>query len=75
MSFLMRLNDTYASVRGQILLMDPIPSLSKVFSLLLQDEKKRKVGAVKKILTDTVAALGAKNGSAKNHNKSKSGKP
>jgi len=39
MSFLMCLNDTYATVKGQILLMDPIPSLSKVFSLLLQDEK------------------------------------
>nr|XP_023890238.1 ent-kaurene oxidase, chloroplastic-like [Quercus suber] len=40
MSFLMGLNDTYSAVRGQILLMDLIPSLSKVFSLLLQDEKK-----------------------------------
>ena len=44
MSLLMGLNDTYASVRGQFLLMDPIPSLSKVFSLLLQDEKQRKLG-------------------------------
>ena len=41
LSFLMGLNDTYATVRDQILLMDPIPSLSKVFSLLLQDEKQR----------------------------------
>ena len=43
MSFLMGLNDTYTAVSGQILLMDPIPSLSKVFSLLVQDEKQRKV--------------------------------
>ena len=33
MSFLMDLNDTYVAVRRQILLMDPIYSLSKVFSL------------------------------------------
>ena len=41
MSFLMGLNDTYSAVRGQILLMDPIPPLSVVFSLLLQDERQR----------------------------------
>ena len=41
MSFLMGLNDTYTIVRGQILLVDPIPSLSKVFSLLNQDDKQR----------------------------------
>lgn len=39
MSFLMGLNETYTTVKGQILLMDPIPSLGKVFSFLLQDEK------------------------------------
>ncbi|XP_075645490.1 uncharacterized protein LOC142616547 [Castanea sativa] len=49
MSFLMGLNETYAAVRGQILLMDPVPPLSKVFSLILQDEKQRKVGAAKKM--------------------------
>ena len=43
MSFLMGLNDTYTAVSGQIMLMDPIPSLSKVFSLLVQDEKQRKL--------------------------------
>ena len=36
MSFLIGLNDTYATVREQILLMDPIPSLTKVFSHLVQ---------------------------------------
>ena len=35
MSFLMGLNETYTAIRGQILLMDPISPLSKVFSLLL----------------------------------------
>jgi len=79
MSFLMELNETYAVVRGQILLMDPIPPLSKVFSLLLQDEKQRKVGAGKKVLTETAVALTAlgpkSGGNAKNFNKLRIGRP
>ena len=39
----MGLNDTYAAVKGQILLMDPIPSLTKVFSHLVQMRSKRKL--------------------------------
>ena len=77
MSFLIGLNDTYSTVRGQILLMDLIPPSSKVFSLLLQDEKQRKVRAGKKIRVDTttvLAALGNKN-NAKNFNKNKPGRP
>ena len=77
MSFLMGLNDTYSAVRGQILLINPIPPLSKVFSLLLQDEKQRKVGASKKFQVDTVevlAALGNKN-NENNFNKNKVGRP
>lgn len=40
MSFLMDLNDTYSHIRGQILLMDPLPPLNKVFSLLTQEERQ-----------------------------------
>ncbi|KAL4627860.1 hypothetical protein ACB092_05G196000 [Castanea dentata] len=78
LSFLMGLNETYVAVRGQILLMDLVPPLRKVFSLLLQDEKQGKVGAGKKALVDgaaTLAALGAKPGNAKNYTKSKTGRP
>ena len=73
MSFLMGLNDTHAAVRGQILLMDPIPALSKVFSLLLQDEKQRKV---RKNFNAESLALVVKNGgsSAKGFTKGKSGR-
>ena len=77
MSFLIGLNDTYSVVRSQILLMDPILPLSKVFSLLLQDEKQRKVGASKKFQVDTIVvlvALGNKN-NAKNFNKNKARRP
>ena len=44
MQLLMGLNDSFSHIRGQILLMDPIPSVDKVYSLLIQDEKQRLVG-------------------------------
>jgi len=74
MSFLMGLNDTYAAVRGQILLMDPIPSLTKVFSHLVQDEKQKKINAGKKLQVDS-AALTTKNNPTKRSTKGKSGRP
>ena len=54
--------------------MDPIPSLSKAFSLLLQDEKQRKVG---KSLNTEASALAVKNSGsfAKGSNKAESGRP
>jgi len=41
--FLMGLNETYSNVRDQILLMDPIPQVSKVFSLIQQQEKQHQM--------------------------------
>ena len=39
----MGLTDSFSQVRTKVLLMDPIPSLSKVYSLLIQDETQRSV--------------------------------
>ena len=36
----MDLNETYTIMRGQILLMNPIPPIGKVFSLVLQEEQQ-----------------------------------
>ena len=44
MQFLMGLNESYAQNRGQILMMEPLPSLSKVFSLIIQEERQRSIG-------------------------------
>lgn len=41
LQFLMGLNDSYSSARGQILMMSPLPSLSQAFSLVKQDEKQK----------------------------------
>ena len=42
--FLMVLNDSYGTLIGKILLIEPFPPLSKVCSLVLQEEKKRNIG-------------------------------
>ena len=41
--FLMGLNDSYAQTRGQILMMEPLSPLSKVFSLVIQEEGQRSI--------------------------------
>ncbi|KAF8391693.1 hypothetical protein HHK36_024002 [Tetracentron sinense] len=43
LQFLIGLNDTYSAIRGQILLMDPLPSLNKTYSLVLQEERQREI--------------------------------
>lgn len=45
MQFLMGLNDSYNTVRGQILLMNPLPSVCKAYSLITQEEKQREIGS------------------------------
>ncbi|XP_072950413.1 uncharacterized protein [Typha angustifolia] len=46
MSFLMGLNDSFSQVRGQLLLMDPIPPINKVFALISQEEQQRNVNVL-----------------------------
>jgi hypothetical protein len=41
--FLMGLNDSFSSIRAQILLTDPLPTLHKVFSLIIQEERQREI--------------------------------
>lgn len=41
----MGLNESYSSIRGQILSMEPIPSVTKAFSIVIQEEKQQEVGS------------------------------
>lgn len=41
LKFLMGLNDSFTATRGQILMMDPKPTLSRVFNLVSQEERQR----------------------------------
>jgi hypothetical protein len=41
--FLMGLNESFTAIRGQILLMEPLPSINKVFSMITQEEKQQEI--------------------------------
>lgn len=41
--FFMELNDSYDHVKNQIMMMDPLPSVDKVFSMLVTTERQRSV--------------------------------
>lgn len=55
MKFLVGLNDSYALVRSQLLLVVPLPSITKVFSLLLQEQSQRQL--TNSVSTETRALL------------------
>ena len=44
--FLYGLNDEYASVHSQILVMDPFPPLTKVYSMVEQHERQNRLGFI-----------------------------
>jgi len=44
MQLLMGLNESFSQARGQVLLMDLLPPLQKVYSLLIQEERQRSIG-------------------------------
>ncbi|KAL5756449.1 hypothetical protein ACOSP7_020879 [Xanthoceras sorbifolium] len=56
--FLMGLNEIYFVVRGQIMLMHPLPTVKKVYSLLCEEEKQRGLIEIKGI--DLVPAMSIK---------------
>ena len=55
--FLMGLNESYSHVRGQILLMDPLPSINKVFSLIIQEERQRMISSPSPSFNQNTTAL------------------
>nr|GEW91872.1 reverse transcriptase, RNA-dependent DNA polymerase, Gag-polypeptide of LTR copia-type [Tanacetum cinerariifolium] len=44
--FLMGLDECYSNIRGQILLMQPLPTASKAYTMVRQEEKQREVNVV-----------------------------
>lgn len=42
----MGLNDAYAAIRSHFLSLDPFPPLSKIFSLVIQEERQKGIGVV-----------------------------
>ena len=57
MTFLTDLNDSFFQVRGQLLLMDPLPAINKVFSLISQAERQRKIGSQLSLNNDSTTNM------------------
>ena len=55
--FLMGLNESYSHIRGQILLIDPLPSINKVFSLIIQEERQRMISSSSVSFNQNTTAL------------------
>ena len=55
--FLMGLNESFSHIRGQILLMDPLPSINKVFSLVIQEERQRLISSSSLSFNSNTTAL------------------
>ncbi|KAF8411394.1 hypothetical protein HHK36_003943 [Tetracentron sinense] len=55
--FLMGLNESFSHIRGQILLIDPLPPMNKVFSLVLQEERQRTISVSSTSFNQNTTAL------------------
>ena len=56
MTFLMTLNESYSHIRAQILLIDPLPPINKVFSLIIQEDRQRSIGSSPSLESITLLA-------------------
>lgn len=43
MQFFISLNESYAQNRTRILIMDPLPPITKVFALVIQEERQQTI--------------------------------
>ncbi|XP_010323516.1 uncharacterized protein [Solanum lycopersicum] len=53
--FRMGLNEIYTLIRGSILMMNPLPAMEQVFSLLVQDERQRETNPSNHLTLDSTA--------------------
>ncbi|KAG2684940.1 hypothetical protein I3760_10G099900 [Carya illinoinensis] len=75
MKFLVGLHDSYSALRSQLLLQSPLPSMSKVFSLLLQEESQRSLSNTIGISLDSHAMFATQSQRQHSLNVSKFQKP
>jgi hypothetical protein len=60
METISNINDSYAHIRGQILLIDPLPAVNKVFFVVLQEERQVSI-SINPPSHETVAMLARTN--------------
>lgn len=51
----MGINDSYKIIRGQILMMKPLPSLSITYSLIIQEERQGNINIPLSLSSDAIA--------------------
>jgi len=56
----MGLNDTFTSVRGNILIMKPLPSTAQAYSIILHEESQREVHSKNYLTTDSSGFMTSK---------------
>ncbi|XP_060673809.1 uncharacterized protein LOC132803959 [Ziziphus jujuba] len=61
LQFPMGLNESFSAVRAQILMLDPLPPIAKVFNLVIQEERQRTIGSIPPNPTESMAFLAATN--------------
>ncbi|GMY21722.1 hypothetical protein FCV25MIE_16963 [Fagus crenata] len=72
--FLLGLNDSFAQLRTQILAMEPLPPITKVFSILFQEEQQRLLH-IRPLPTDSLAFAAANSSTSRpNHRCTECGK-
>jgi hypothetical protein len=57
LQFLMGLNESFSHVKGQILLMDPLPPINKVFSLVVQHERQKEISGSLSTMNNNASTL------------------
>ncbi|WOH14455.1 hypothetical protein DCAR_0933974 [Daucus carota subsp. sativus] len=66
LQFPMSLNDSFAAARGQILMMNPLPTISQAYALVKQGERQ-KLGAVSVPFIRNVKTNGQQSFASKNN--------
>ena len=75
MQFFMGLHETYSAIRGQILLMNPLPTVRQAYSAISQEEKQRFLSVSHSpIDSDSTAAMAVRHNTRPNFNSRKGGK-
>nr|XP_025884882.1 uncharacterized protein LOC104645967 [Solanum lycopersicum] len=64
--FLMGLNEVYTIIRGNMLMMNPLPSMGQAFALLVQEEKQREFKPNNQFSADSSSSLNVSSSSSRN---------
>ncbi|KAF7140894.1 hypothetical protein RHSIM_Rhsim06G0111500 [Rhododendron simsii] len=70
-SFLYGLDESYAPLRGQLLLYEPLPSVTKMYSFVLQEEKQRELSHTTFIKPEASALTANSNNASRNFTSSR----